>query len=227
MLIGSSSFNSGKSRGPTGYTGITGATGETGVVGYTGTTGFTGETGSTGFTGETGATGFTGFTGETGATGFTGFTGETGTTGETGATGFTGFTGQTGTTGQTGATGFTGETGATGSTGATGVGLLYSNLFEDIDTTFVVLSFSDTIGVSLFCDYYIINNTYDSYRAGTIVAVWNKNLNIITFTDNSTNDLNGSTSDLYFSMSIVDNDVILTSNITNDSWSLKVSYKIL
>jgi hypothetical protein len=142
----------------------------------------------------------------------------------TGTTGQTGATGETGTTGQTGATG---ETGATGSTGATGVGLLYSNLFEDKDATFDVLSFSDTIGVSLFCDYYIINNTYDSYRAGTIVAVWNKNLNIITFTDNSTNDLNGSTSDLYFSMSIVDNDVILTSNITNDSWSLKVSYKIL
>jgi hypothetical protein len=224
MLIGSSSFNGGKSRGPTGYTGITGATGETGVVGYTGSTGqtgatgFTGETGSTGFTGQTGATGFTGFTGQTGSTGFTGFTGQTG------STGFTGFTGQTGSTGFTGATG---ETGATGSTGATGVGLLYSNLFEDKDATFDVLSFSDTIGVSLFCDYYIINNTYDSYRAGTIVAVWNKNLNIITFTDNSTNDLNGSTSDLYFSMSIVDDDVILTSNITNDSWSLKISYKIL
>lgn len=172
-------------------------------------------------TGLTGSTGFTGFTGETGATGFTGFTGSTG---QTGATGFTGFTGLTGATGFTGATG---ETGATGSTGATGVGLLYSNLFEDKDATFDVLSFSDTIGVSLFCDYYIINNTYDSYRAGTIVAVWNKNLNIITFTDNSTNDLNGSTSDLHFSMSIVDNDVILTSNITNDSWSLKISYKIL
>ena len=221
MFIGTTNFSSGKTKGPigptgatgfTGFTGETGATGQTGTTGQTGFTGFTGFTGETGSTGQTGATGFTGFTGQTGATGFTGFTGQTG------ATGFTGFTGQTGATG---------ETGATGSTGATGVGLLYSNLFEDKDATFDVLSFSDTIGVSLFCDYYIINNTYDSYRAGTIVAVWNKNLNIITFTDNSTNDLNGSTSDLYFSMSIVSNNVILTSNITNDSWSLKVSYKIL
>ena len=209
MFIGTTNFSSGKTKGP---------------IGPTGATGFTG------FTGETGATGQTGTTGQTGFTGFTGFTGETGSTGQTGSTGFTGQTGATGFTGETGATGqtgATGETGATGSTGATGVGLLYSNLFEDKDTTFDVLSFSDTIGVSLFCDYYIINNTYDSYRAGTIVAVWNKNLNIITFTDNSTNDLNGSTSDLYFSMSIVSNNVILTSNITNDSWSLKVSYKIL
>jgi hypothetical protein len=185
MLIGSSSFNGGKSRGPTGYTG------------------------------ETGATGFTGFTGETGTTGATGTTGQTG---------ITGATGHTGTTGQTGATGFTGFT---GSTGATGVGLLYSNLFEGEDATFDVLSFSDTIGVSLFCDYYIINTTYDSYRAGTIVAVWNKNANIVTFTDNSTNDLNGSTSGFYFSMSIVSDNVILTSNIDNDVWSLKISYRIL
>lgn len=132
-----------------------------------------------------------------------------------------------GPTGATGQTGATGETGATGSTGATGIGLLYSNLFEDKDATFDVLSFSDTIGVSLFCDYYIINNTYNSYRAGTIVAVWNKNLNIITFTDNSTNDLNGSTSNLYFSMSIVSDNVILTSNIDNGVWSLKILYRIL
>ena len=127
----------------------------------------------------------------------------------------------------TGLTGATGQTGVTGQTGATGVGLLYSNLFEDEDATFDVLSFSDTLGVSLFCDYYVINTTHDYYRAGTIVAVWNKNTNIITFTDNSTSDLNGSTSDLYFSMSIVSDNVILTSNIDNDIWSLKISYKIL
>jgi len=132
-----------------------------------------------------------------------------------------------GATGLTGATGSTGQTGTTGQTGATGVGLLYSDLFENKDVTFDVLSFSDTLGVSLFCDYYVINTTYNYYRAGTIVAVWNKNTNIITFTDNSTNDLGGSTSDLYFSMSIVSDNVILTSNIDNGFWSLKISYKIL
>ena len=106
-------------------------------------------------------------------------------------------------------------------------GISYSDLFENKDATFDVLSFSDTLGVSLFCDYYIINTTYNYYRAGTIVAVWNKNTNIVTLTDNSTNDLDGSTSDLYFSMSIVSDNVILTSNIDNDIWSLKISYKIL
>jgi hypothetical protein len=106
-------------------------------------------------------------------------------------------------------------------------GISYSDLFENKNATFDVLSFSDTLGVSLFCDYYVINTTYNYYRAGTIVAVWNKNTNIITFTDNSTNDLDGSTSDLYFSMSIVSDNVILTSNIDNDIWSLKISYKIL
>lgn len=132
-----------------------------------------------------------------------------------------------GATGEIGQTGATGETGVTGFTGATGIGLLYSNLFEDEDATFDVLYFSDTLGVSLFCDYYVINTTHDYYRAGTIVAVWNKNTNIITFTDNSTSDLDGSTSDLYFSMSIVSDNVILTSNIDNDIWSLRISYKIL
>lgn len=106
-------------------------------------------------------------------------------------------------------------------------GISYSDLFENKNATFDVLSFPDTLGVSLFCDYYVINTTHDYYRAGTIVAVWNKNTNIVTLTDNSTNDLDGSTSDLYFSMSIVSDNVILTSNIDNDIWSLKISYKIL
>jgi len=106
-------------------------------------------------------------------------------------------------------------------------GIIYSDLFENKDATFDVLSFSDALGVSLFCDYYVINTTYNYYRAGTIVAVWNKNTNTVTLTDNSTNDLDGSTSDLYFSMSIVSDNVILTSNIDNDIWSLKISYKIL
>jgi len=106
-------------------------------------------------------------------------------------------------------------------------GISYSDLFENKNATFDVLSFSDALGVSLFCDYYVINTTYNYYRAGTIVAVWNKNTNIVTLTDNSTNDLDGSTSDLYFSMSIVSDNVILTSNIDNDVWSLKISYKIL
>ena len=106
-------------------------------------------------------------------------------------------------------------------------GISYSDLFENKDATFDVLSFSDALGVSLFCDYYVINTTYNYYRAGTIVAVWNKNTNTVTFTDNSTNDLDGSTSDLYFSMSIVSDNVILTSNIDNDIWSLRISYKIL
>jgi len=106
-------------------------------------------------------------------------------------------------------------------------GISYSDLFENKDATFDVLSFSDALGVSLFCDYYVINTTYNYYRAGTIVAVWNKNTNTVTLTDNSTNDLDGSTSDLYFSMSIVSDNVILTSNIDNYIWSLKISYKIL
>lgn len=106
-------------------------------------------------------------------------------------------------------------------------GISYSDLFENKNATFDVLSFSDTLGVSLFCDYYVINTTHDYYRAGTIVAVWNKNTNTVTFTDNSTNDLDGTTSDLSFSISIVSNNVILTSNIDNDVWSLKISYKIL
>jgi len=106
-------------------------------------------------------------------------------------------------------------------------GISYSDLFENKNATFDVLSFSDTLGVSLFCDYYVINTTHDYYRAGTIVAVWNKNTNTVTFTDNSTNDLDGSTSDLSFSMSIVSDNVILTSNIDNDIWSLRISYKIL
>ncbi len=102
-------------------------------------------------------------------------------------------------------------------------GISYSDLFENKDATFDVLSFSDALGVSLFCDYYVINTTYNYYRAGTIVAVWNKNTNTVTLTDNSTNDLDGSTSDLYFSMSIVSDNVILTSNIDNDIWYLKIS----
>ena len=70
-----------------------------------------------------------------------------------------------GATGLTGATGSTGQTGTTGQTGATGVGLLYSDLFENKDVTFDVLSFSDTLGVYLYCDYYFINTTYNYYRA--------------------------------------------------------------
>ena len=196
-----------------GTTGLTYVQMTGGYIGSTGATGVIGQTGSTGATGQTGV-------GSTGATGATGAIGQTGATGSTGATGQTGV-------GSTGATGSTGQTGTTGQTGATGVGFLYSDLFENKDATFDVISFSDALGVSLFCDYYVINTTHNYYRAGTIVAVWNKNTNIVTLTDNSTNDLDGSTSDLYFSMSIVSDNVILTSNIDNDIWSLKISYKIL
>lgn len=106
-------------------------------------------------------------------------------------------------------------------------GISYSDLFEEKDAAFDVLSFPDTLGVSLFCDYYIINTTNDYYRAGTIVAVWNKNTKNVTLTDNSTNDVDGSTSDFSFSISIESDNVILTSNIENDVWSLRILYKIL
>jgi hypothetical protein len=62
-------------------------------------------------------------------------------------------------------------------------------------------------------------------RAGVVMAVWNGL--IATYTDNSTPDLDGSTTALYFQVAISGSDVILVANATSGTWTIKVGTRII
>jgi hypothetical protein len=100
--------------------------------------------------------------------------------------------------------------------------LIVNNVSTDTD----IFSIPDLSGGAAFYDYYIYNAT-PSYRAGTIMAVWNATANTVEYTETSTPDLNGTTSGITFSLRISSNNLILKASVTSGSWSIRIGLRLI
>ena len=79
-------------------------------------------------------------------------------------------------------------------------------------------------GSSAHFEYVIRGNT-GGMRAGVVMSVWNDA--IATYTDNSTPDLDGSTTALSFEVRVSGSNVILVANAASGTWTIKVGTRII
>jgi hypothetical protein len=100
--------------------------------------------------------------------------------------------------------------------------LIVNNVSTDTD----IFSIPDLSGGAAFYDYYIYNAT-PSYRAGTIMAVWDASSDTVEYTETSTPDLNGTTSGITFSLRISSNNLILKANVTSGIWSIRLGLRLV
>ena len=90
------------------------------------------------------------------------------------------------------------------------------------DTQVVILPVSG--GCSADFNYYV-HEIGGAMRAGTIKSVWNNSS--AGYTDVSTTDIDGSTSDLEFVVEVIGTNVILKTVIFDGIWEIKISSKII
>ena len=213
--------------------------------------------GATGPTGATGTNGVTGATGETGATGPTGDIGPIGPTGATGSgfesiidPGNNRVITSDGTPNSANAEPnliFDGNTLEVKSNSSIGDVLragevsygvpvfsvnnekyvkIQSLVINNISTDTDIFTIPDSSGGAGFYDYYIYNST-PSYRAGTIMAVWDASSDTVEYTETSTPDLNGTTSGITFTLRISSNNLILKAKVTSGTWSIRLGVRLI
>ena len=103
----------------------------------------------------------------------------------------------------------------------------FSGDFSNKIATFTAFSVDKTTAVSAFFEYCVIETSSSHFRAGTLTAVWDIASGKVAITESSTQDLNGSTSGLYLSASIVSGNLVLVANISSGTWSLKLGARLI
>ena len=103
----------------------------------------------------------------------------------------------------------------------------FSGDFSNKVATFIAFSVAKTAAVSAFFEYCVIETSNSRFRAGTLTVVWDAASGTVAITETSTQDLNGSTSGLSLSASIVSNNLILSANISSGTWSLKLGARLI
>jgi hypothetical protein len=88
------------------------------------------------------------------------------------------------------------------------------------------------VGNAAFFDYYCKDTISLASRAGTIYTVWDETNDTIDYTETSTNDINGSTNNIYFSNTISatglnSGKMLLVANISSGSWNIKVGARVV
>jgi trimeric autotransporter adhesin len=105
-------------------------------------------------------------------------------------------------------------------------GVLYSSGSNtDVDTgTEVVATVQTGSYDAAFFDYVVKKGS--SYRAGTVMAVWEAGTSNVEFTDTSTNDL-GNTTDVVFVVDILSATARLKATVASDNWIVKTAIRAL
>ena len=165
--------------------------------------------------------------GPIGEQGYQGYQGEQGYQGYQGEQGYQGYQGEQG-------AGYQGDQGhqGVGSQGDQGYQGYQGDGFETLSFTdqtepFTVFSIDKNAGTAAFVEYFIYETLNSYYRAGTMVAVWDKTAETITMNELTTQDLNGSTSTFVFSADIIAPNVILTATFATGNWIVKLSARII
>jgi hypothetical protein len=90
--------------------------------------------------------------------------------------------------------------------------------------TTILQTISCTSGSSAQFDYFV-NGSSNQIRSGFVLAAWN--CTSATYTETSTQDLNGSTEGISFQVDVVSNNVRLKVIVTDGSWEVKVGSRII
>lgn len=98
------------------------------------------------------------------------------------------------------------------------------NYNYSISSNTTIASIDKNLANSAFFDYYV-KDTNNYMRAGVVATVWD-GINT-EYTDTSTNDLNGSTQNIFFTAGITGSYVNLLANIISGNWNVKITARIL
>lgn len=85
-------------------------------------------------------------------------------------------------------------------------------------------SIDKSLGSAAWIDYRV-SSAGGAFRAGTLMCVWDGTN--ITYTDTSTVDLGGSTQGIKLSASISGQNVIVQSDVTSETWSIKLGARVI
>jgi hypothetical protein len=222
----------------------------TSAINASGTSGTSGISGSSGTSATSGTSGTSGTAGTAGSSGTSGTTGTSGTSGTSGSSGTSGTSATSGTSGTSG-TGFdsvqnTGITRILTSDGTSNGVIAQSGItYNSSGSTFViygteyqrsVVATSITSGTTAIvtiptssgcsADFnYCVTESAGAKRAGTVKSVWNSST--AGYTDVSTTDISGSTTNIGFTVTVSGSNVNLNAVVSGGTWSVLVASKIL
>jgi hypothetical protein len=89
--------------------------------------------------------------------------------------------------------------------------------------THVVATADISLGNAAYFDYYVMSGT--TLRSGTIISVWNSTS--AQYTEVSTRDLGGSTSDVSFAVDVSGSNARLRATIASGTWTIKTGIRII
>jgi hypothetical protein len=113
-----------------------------------------------------------------------------------------------------------GDTGDTGATGPTGLATDFQAIMVSVPST--VDSFPVANANGARWDYFVQKSTGES-RVGSVIAVWDATGTLTQFSDNSTDDIVGPTTQIEFSVQFSGSTVLLVALITGGSWTIRGS----
>jgi hypothetical protein len=95
-------------------------------------------------------------------------------------------------------------------------------LYSGLSTNTIVYSGTILQGMSAVIDYAAYNELTSGYRAGNITTIWNPLNSTSVYNETSTQDLGGSTIDLYFTSSILSGNLQINANISSGNFNLRI-----
>jgi hypothetical protein len=113
-----------------------------------------------------------------------------------------------------------GDKGDTGAKGDTGLATDFQAILVSVPATVDSFPISDANGARW--DYFVQKNTGES-RTGSVLAVWDSAGTVTQFSDNSTDDIVGPTTQLEFSVQFFGTSVLLVALVTGGTWTIRGS----
>jgi hypothetical protein len=103
----------------------------------------------------------------------------------------------------------------------------WSVLFSGQQGFFTAFSIDMNVANSAVVDYYVKNTEDSASRAGTLNLVWDESLQVIDYNEFSTNNIGGSTDNLYFSADIILGQTVVQANISSGTWNGRIGARVL
>lgn len=110
---------------------------------------------------------------------------------------------------------------------ASGYILEQSNKVVGIYESSVLFEFNKVDGDAAFITYYLSNPVTRAFRAGVITSVWDSTNDLITYTEDKTTDITGTTSGITLTPVISGTNVQVLTTITEGRWDVKLGVKLL
>jgi predicted carbohydrate-binding protein with CBM5 and CBM33 domain len=89
----------------------------------------------------------------------------------------------------------------------------------------IIMTIPDSSGSTVIFEYWVRKDVDNYFRAGMVISTWLGS--VVVFTDTSTPDGNGSTSEFRWVVNISGGNIELTTDIDSGSWDVKVYARII